>query len=390
MDPGARAELSARLGAWWDGRDYVPPEPAETEEAAAANSEPQPTPPPAPPSEPEPEVSSANAVPPPRKRRRAAAAADFDSSDGPDPRVRALETLWGEGRFAAGSGALDQLLLDEAFGSSDAAGEIGFLGADAALMLACRARSNRPIAASDWRTGCAARVEALVEGVAVERSEPDRPKGLPASGLASLVSLDALAFADHKAGLIARAHKALGDAGRWIVLDTVRTTRRAPAEAFASAWAEPQLANAEELEELLRLAGFRILRSISVSDLVIGAAREGYARLSGALEEAVRSGQSGRSGALYLQELAWEAASWRARMRALEGGALSALVWTLEKGGDDAPTGRSAPAATIVPASSTKRAAVESSPKQEPATEADPAPEEAGPPDQSSIDSLFD
>ena len=45
-----------------------------------------------------------------------------------------------------------------------------------------------------------------------------------------------------------------------------------------------------------------------------------------------RRGLHGREGALFLQELAWEAQSWRARMRALEGGALEVNLWIADKG----------------------------------------------------------
>ena len=45
----------------------------------------------------------------------------------------------------------------------------------------------------------------------------------------------------------------------------------------------------------------------------------------------------GREGALFLQELAWEAQSWRARARALEGGALEMNLWIADKTEQFAP-----------------------------------------------------
>ena len=57
----------------------------------------------------------------------------------------------------------------------------------------------------------------------------------------------------------------------------------------------------------------------------------------GRLERAATSGLTGREGALFLQELAWEAQSWRARTRAIEGGALEINLWVADKTQQDAP-----------------------------------------------------
>src|SRR5690606_28381286 len=80
-----------------------------------------------------------------------------------------------------------------------------------------------------------------------------------------------------------------------------------------------------------KLAGFTSVRKVSVTEQVLASARNGYANLSQVLEHAAQSGFSGREGALFLQELAWEAQSWRARVRALEGGALEMNLWIADK-----------------------------------------------------------
>jgi hypothetical protein len=49
-------------------------------------------------------------------------------------------------------------------------------------------------------------------------------------------------------------------------------------------------------------------------------------------------GFKGREGALFLQELAWEAQTWRARCRAFEGGALGVDVWIARKSEADPAT----------------------------------------------------
>ncbi|MEQ1783855.1 MAG: hypothetical protein ABMA14_21060, partial [Hyphomonadaceae bacterium] len=123
--------------------------------------------------------------------------------------------------------------------------------------------------------------------------------------------------------------------------DTTRRTKKTPPTAFASAWAEPQLSTNDEIEELLQLAGFKSVRRVSANDLVLAAARQGYANLTQVLERAATNGLTGREGALFLQELAWEAQSWRARTRAIEGGALEINLWVADKTEQTAPLGMS-------------------------------------------------
>jgi hypothetical protein len=406
MDPGQRSELTARLHAWWEGRDYVPADPeaapaegAETAPAAAKAPEPVSVAPSSEPlkaarADPAPPAATVakDAAAPKSRRNRNADDTKNPGAQGLTPRIRALETLWGEGRFGPGSGALDSLLLDEAFGGDDANGALGLVGADAALVRACRDRSSRALLVSDWREGCADRTRALSPGVEVAIGEPDRPRGLPPGELGVLISIDAFAFSDHKAGLVARAYKALSATGRWVIVDTTRSTPRTPAEAFASAWAEPQVGAADDIEDALRAAGFHTVRRLAVADLVLDAARQGYVRLAGSLGPAVTDGQDGREGAAYLHELAWEAASWRARSRAIEGGALAVDLWIAEKSGeplDVTPQAKAAPPAKQAP---TRARPVEPVADAAPAPtpKVEPAAEEASPLDQSSIDSLFD
>jgi hypothetical protein len=155
--------------------------------------------------------------------------------------------------------------------------------------------------------------------------------------LPAIVSIEAFAYSDHKAGLVGRVFRALDAGGRWVFLDTTRRTNKTPPQAFASAWAEPQLATNAEIEELLKLAGFKTVRRVSVSSLVLSAAKQGYASLSHVVENAGGAGLTGREGALFLQELAWEAQSWRARMRALEGGAIEMNLWVADRTEQDGP-----------------------------------------------------
>lgn len=344
----AGGDLAGRFGAWWNGREYVAPavEGEGAAEGGATPAKPEAAKPEAvksePPKEAAPAAPAAVASPPERTPATPAAApARAETLDGEAIRIRALETLWGEGRLAPGSFSLDTRILDATLQHADRPGDIGFIGADGALLNAFTAQSDRKPLATEWRSACVTRLNQLVPAADVTVGEVDRPRGLKDGALPAIVSVEAFAYSDHKAGLVGRVFRALDAQGRWVFLDTTRRTKKTPPQAFASAWAEPQLATSDEIEELLTLAGFKTVRRVPATDLVLSAAKQGYANLSQVLEDASRAGLSGREGALFLQELAWEAQSWRARTRALEGGALEVNLWVADKVEQTAPLGLS-------------------------------------------------
>ncbi len=350
IEPAASGDFTGRLGAWWNGKDYVPAEPSDggasdpTSESAAKAPVAKPAEPPEPETPAPVEAPKAEAISRPEP---ATAPAPEPPIEAPvhafdpvaarsgrasaDLRIRAVTALWGAERLVPGSADLDQRILDMVFDAANGPGDIGFIGADAALLNAARGRSDRAIHAAEWRTDCVEHIRALAPDADVQPSDTDRPRGLGEGNLEGLISIEAFAYADHKAGLVARAHRALSANGRWIVLDTVRHSTKTPAECFASAWAEPHLTTSHEVEELLMLAGFAGVTHVCLTSDVLGAARAGYKQLGEVLDAAVRSGLEGREGAIFLQELTWEIQSWRARMRAFEGGALSVDLWIADK-----------------------------------------------------------
>lgn len=319
-------DLPGRFGAWWNGRDYVAP-PAAEEGAADAAAAPE---------------KSAAEKPAGKPALKVVDKADDASHDEKmaapvstaEIRVKALSALWGEGRFMPGSAAIDQRLLDEVFAGADGKGDVGFIGCDTALINACRNRTERVLHIAEWRTGCLDILKAAMPGVDAFACDIDRPRGFADHALEALVSVDAFAFADHKAGLIARAHKALTEDGRWVFLETTRTTAKAPAEAFASAWAEPMITTAEDIEAQLRVAGFLSVKRVTLTTAMLETAKNSYAGLSGNLGADLAKSLSGGQAPRVLQELAWEAQSWRARCRALEGGALQIDMWICSKQAD--------------------------------------------------------
>jgi hypothetical protein len=145
-------DLTGRLGAWWDGRDYVAPPPAEEgaegakaeEPAKPSKAEAKPKQMPAK-NEPQPELKS---EPKPEPATEAMAAEPVPEPLLPELntasiRIKALETIWGEGRLAPGSATLDTMMLDAVLEHADKLGGIGFIGPDAALLNAFASRSER-------------------------------------------------------------------------------------------------------------------------------------------------------------------------------------------------------------------------------------------------------
>ncbi len=336
----AGGDIGGRFGAWWNGHDYAPP--AETEGEVAAAPAVSPEKPEAAKAEEQPEakteekpVAKPAEVPPAPKA--APPEPVVENVDGGAVRIRALETLWGEGRLAPGSFALDTHIIDAALALADRSGDIGFIGGDGALLNAFVAQSDRTPRSTEWRRACISRISELVPVATITPGEVDRPRGFEDASLPAIVSVEAFAYADHKAGLVGRVFRALDDKGRWVFLDTTRRTKKTPPQAFASAWAEPQLSTNDEIEELLTLAGFKSVRRVPAGDLVLAAAKQGYGNLAQVLQDASTSGFAGREGALFLQELAWEAQSWRARTRAIEGGALEINLWVADKTEQNAP-----------------------------------------------------
>jgi hypothetical protein len=332
----AGGDVAGRFGAWWNGRDYVPPVEGDAAPEAPAAAKPAAAKPaaPAPAPEPVPELPPAPIAELPAAPAAPSAAVALD---GGEIRIRALETLWGEGRLSPGSFALDTRMIDAALELADRPGAVGFIGADASLLNAFAAQSDRKPIATEWRSACVSRLNELVANAAVAVGEVDRPRGFEDGSLPAVISVEAFAYSDHKSGLVGRVFRALDAGGRWVFLDTTRSTKKTPPQAFASAWAEPLLSTNDEIEELLQLAGFKTVRRISVADLVLSAAKQGYANLSQVVESAADTGLTGREGALFLQELAWEAQSWRARMRAIEGGALEMNLWVADRTEQEGP-----------------------------------------------------
>ena len=276
-------------------------------------------------------------------------------ADADGPRIAALERMWGVGRF--GPGATDHQVLEALEHAMLENGDVGMMGADPALLRDFTKRSDRNLIASEWRSAALERVRRAVPDVTVVSDDVDRAKAFPEESLAALASVNTIAFADHKAGLVSSAYHALKEGGRWVIVDTVRTTPKAPQHAFASSWGEPLLSEESEVDALLEKAGFGEVRKANLTAQMIETARAHMTELGAALEQTVSAGMEGGQGVLFLREMVWELKSWRARLKALERGALQVVMWTSIKGGvpgvidDEAEASAKAPEEAPVEAS---------------------------------------
>jgi hypothetical protein len=297
----AKASLAERMAAWWNGRDPVPIVRAPTAEATLA-------------------LATDTSLPSSQR--------PFGKNE---LRLKALAIAWGADRFAPGSKEIDGHLLGAIFEAAEQSGGIGFIGADPAIMNACRSRTERPIFAAEWRAGCLDRARDVVKTVIMASAEIDRPLPFPERKLEGLVSLDAFTFAGQKPGLVSRAYKSLSGTGRWAAMDLTRTGDDPPTAPFESAFARPQLATAEEIDHLMWGAGFVSVTRQDVSEMVVKAVRGSIVSMGAALDAALKNDLRGPDGEKMLLELARDVESWRARKAALEDGSLCAHLWIADK-----------------------------------------------------------
>src|SRR5262245_30690091 len=141
-------DLAGRFGAWWNGVDYAPAAEGAAEEGdKAGKAKPARVEAPAAPTA---EAAATEVVEAAKAEAAAAetpatpaveAAVRRVKSDAMSVRVKALETLWGEGRLGPGSSDIDAKLLDAALELADGTGSIGFVAADGALLRAFADRS---------------------------------------------------------------------------------------------------------------------------------------------------------------------------------------------------------------------------------------------------------
>jgi SAM-dependent methyltransferase len=285
-DRRARAFAGAKLRAWWDGAE-VDVEAVETKLAIAEAEE----------------VCEADPA-------------------AEDPRLMALQALWGEGAIEPVPEGFADALMARLGDLPD--GPVAVLGGGLGpLLLELQEKLDRKVHAYEWRGEIAGAAKLRVTRarkplvISVEACDPEMMR-LP-EGLAAVLVLDDAVYIDNLARLLKEAHKSLVPGGR-ILVTAWSAIARAPVEAaFAAAFAEPHLRSGDDLESLMTNAGFEGIESTDNSLDWAGAARN---RLKAALDAFT----AGAGDPVMVREMAWELEGWQARLQLMAQGALFRLT----------------------------------------------------------------
>ncbi|MBI1250378.1 MAG: hypothetical protein GC189_02785 [Alphaproteobacteria bacterium] len=306
LDKRRMALARARFKAWWEGEEF---DAAAAEAALAAV--------------PEAEVSDADL---------------FDAPHVDLPaRFTALRSLWGEDRIMPGDETSEALQPARIGVPGD--GVLAILGpGHAAPILAVAGAHPGKIAAFEWRdetrTLCETALERAQLGERVSLAPIDLDTMHFVAGVYDgLWSVDDFTYADHASGLGHQIAKALKP-GAAAVIETYVAEPDAPlAPSFATAFAEPHLRSHAQLCEIFHDCGLRLEADDDITSEHIALGRQGFKRLEAALASAADGGLD----VFALREIAWEAESWRARLRALAQRRLRRFQFVVRKPGADAP-----------------------------------------------------
>ena len=287
LDKRNVALAKARFRAWWEGADF---------DAAAALAA----------------IGSA--------ANDAGAEGDVDAelfaADEPDdPRLDALQRIWGQGRVGPGDDAAEAGLASKL--NLTATATLGLFGPGLGAPVAAIAQTHLgEIRVFEWREEALAalrravtraRLDARVAVAAIDLETFSSP----AEAFDGLVSLDDFSFADNAARLAQQLVRGLKPKAMAVIEMYCGVPGNDIAAGFASAFREPQIRPGDSVAALLEDAGLRVDANEDVTDAHIAAVKVGFRRLGEALKaNGALSPGAGR-------ELAWETEAWRMRVRLL-------------------------------------------------------------------------
>lgn len=232
-----------------------------------------------------------------------------------DPRLEALQRLWGAGRLMPGDDAAEAA-MPAALGLS-ATATLGLFGPGLAQPVAATATTHLgPIRVFEWREEA---LTLLRHGLAraglcerVETSAIDLETfTAPAESCDGIVSLDDFTYADNAARLAQQFARALKPKAGALIECVCGDPGADMAGAFASAFCEPQIRPADSLVALFEEAGLRVEANEDVGDAHLTLARAGFRRLGEAISK------DGPPNAAVGRELGWETQAWRVRVALL-------------------------------------------------------------------------
>lgn len=300
LDKRSTALARARFRAWWDGAAF-------DEAAALAAIE-----------------AAAN------DQGGEGVEADLFAADEPtDPRLEALQRIWGKGRIAPGD-AVAEASAPTALALS-ATATLGVFGPGLSSPVISAAGTHvGPLRVFEWREET---IGALRRGLA--RSGLDKrievagidleTFSAPAEALDGLLSIDDFTHADNAARLAQQFTRALKPKAAALIETYCAAPGGDLAPAFASAFCEPHVRPAETIVSLLEEAGLRVEDNTDATDPHIALVRDGFRRLGEALS------QQGPPSADAARELGWETQAWRARVQMLARRRLERRVFRVVK-----------------------------------------------------------
>lgn len=297
LDKRKTALAQARFRAWWNGAAFDEAAAVAVIEAAANDA--------------------------------AAVDAELFAAQAPpeEPRLEALQRIWGRGRIAPGDPAAEAAL--PALLNLSATATLGVFGAGlAAPVIALGETHLGEIRVFDWREET---LDLLRHGIgplgkrASVTAVDLETFTAPADALDGAVSFDDFVFADNAPRLAVQLARSLKAKATALVETYCATPGDDLAAAFASAFREPQLRPRATLVTVLEEAGLRVDADDDVIDAHVECARTAFRTLGDKLRsEAALAPVAAR-------ELAWETEAWRVRVRLLAARRLERRRFTVTK-----------------------------------------------------------
>lgn len=303
FDKRARALSTARFKAWWNGQNFD--ETAFEAEIAAAM-----------------EATANDAV---AGKAGGAPTGEADLFDPePDPRITALELVWGDARLTPGDDTMEELAAARVATPDEGLFAVSGVGLAAPVLAVAQGFPGR-IAVFEWRAETRAALTARLKAAGLAERAPVKAFDLETGHygddtLDGLLSVDDFTFCENPARLAVQIARSLKPGCGAVIEAYTATPGPDLAPAFASAFAEPQLHSTAKVGELLFEAGLRIEEEEDLTALHVEWARAGFQRLKTSLD-GVKLKPRG------LQELAWEMETWRARLRLLDARRMERRGW---------------------------------------------------------------
>jgi SAM-dependent methyltransferase len=234
-----------------------------------------------------------------------------------DPRLDALQRLWGEGRLAPS--ADEPALLAMLAAPPEA--NLALLGPGLFAPAAALAGEGvRALTIYEWRSETRdALARALKDqGVAKAVAEPFDldVTTLPAETFDGLISFDDFTYAANPARLALQIARTLKPGSKAVIETYVAAPGAEIGAAFASAFAEPQMHADGVLAHAFTEAGLDIEKDEDISAAHIAAARQRFQAFSESMAQSptLPPGEA--------RELAWETQTWRTRLKFIAHGRL--------------------------------------------------------------------